>query len=58
MKIQIADFESLYLYAGIHIMVDGLYRMFSKRFPYAVYYEGRNHEYRIHSAIVPTISLT
>ena len=33
------DIESLRIYAGIHNKKYGLYRMFAKRFPYAVYYE-------------------
>lgn len=39
----IADFESLYIYAGIHIKKYGLFRLLSKRFPYAVYYNVDNH---------------
>jgi hypothetical protein len=35
----IADIESLIIYAGIHNKKYGFYRMFSKRFPYAIYYE-------------------
>jgi hypothetical protein len=35
----LADIESLTIYAGIHCRVHGLYRMFAKRFPYAIYYE-------------------
>ena len=35
----VADIESLKLYAGIHSKHHGLYRMFSKRFPFAIYYE-------------------
>lgn len=35
----VADFESLKLFAGIHNKRFGLYRMFAKRFPYAIYYE-------------------
>ena len=34
-----ADIESLTVYAGIHPRKDGLYRMLTKRFPYAIYYE-------------------
>ena len=34
----IADIESLGIYAGIHSKKYGMYRMLSKRFPYAVYY--------------------
>lgn len=36
---KIKDIESLIIYAGIHNKSFGLYRMFSKRFPYAIYYE-------------------
>lgn len=38
----IADIESLVLYAGIHKRKYGLYQMFSRRFPYAIYYDIRN----------------
>jgi plasmid stabilization system protein ParE len=34
-----ADIDSLVLYAGIHPQYFGLYRLLSKRFPYAVYYK-------------------
>lgn len=34
-----SDIESLWLYAGIHLKVFGLYRLLSKRFPYGIYYE-------------------
>ena len=34
----VADIESLRLYSGIHPLHLGLYRMLSKRFPFAVYY--------------------
>ena len=39
----IADFESLYIYAGIHIRKFGFYRMLSKRFPYSIYYNVYNN---------------
>lgn len=35
----ISEIESLWLYAGIHSRVYGLYRLLSKRFPYGIYYE-------------------
>lgn len=35
----IADLESLSIFAGIHSKQHGLYRMLSKRFPYATYYQ-------------------
>ena len=34
----ISDIESLRIYSGIHSQHWGLYRMLSKRFPFAVYY--------------------
>jgi hypothetical protein len=38
----ISDIESLIIYAGIHKKKFGLYKMFAKRFPYAIYYEVEN----------------
>lgn len=35
----LTDIESLHLYAGIHIKEYGYYKILSKRFPYAIYYE-------------------
>lgn len=35
----ISDLESLKLYAGVHSKQFGYYRMLSKRFPFAIYYE-------------------
>jgi len=35
----ISDIESLHLYAGIHEQHFGLFRLLSKRFPYAIYYQ-------------------
>ncbi|WP_319526679.1 type II toxin-antitoxin system RelE/ParE family toxin [uncultured Desulfosarcina sp.] len=35
----VADIESLIVYAGIHSKKLGLFQMFAKRFPYAIYYE-------------------
>ena len=35
----VSDIESLKLYAGIHSKHHGLYRMLSRRFPLAVYYD-------------------
>ena len=34
-----SDIDSLMLYAGIHRKVFGFYRMLSKRFPHAIYYQ-------------------
>lgn len=35
----VSDIESLKLYAGIHSKHHGLYRMLSRRFPFAIYYD-------------------
>ena len=35
----LSDIESLIIFAGIHRKEFGLYRMLSKRFPYAIYYD-------------------
>ena len=34
-----ADIDSLVLYAGIHSVHFGFYRLLAKHFPYAVYYK-------------------
>ncbi len=34
----VGDIESLKIYAGIHLKKHGHYRMLSKTFPYAIYY--------------------
>jgi hypothetical protein len=39
----VSDIESLIIYAGIHRKKLGLFQMFSKRFPYAIYYEIVGH---------------
>ncbi|MCK4422628.1 MAG: type II toxin-antitoxin system RelE/ParE family toxin [Candidatus Omnitrophica bacterium] len=39
----IADIESLWLYAGIHVSCFGVHRMLSTKFPYAIYYEVQNN---------------
>ena len=35
----LSDLDSLVLYAGVHRLHFGFYRMLSKRFPFAIYYE-------------------
>jgi len=37
-----SDIDSLQVYAGIHEVSYGYYRLLSKRFPYAVYYRVEN----------------
>jgi len=43
-----SDIDSLILYAGIHRKVRVYYCMFSKRFPYAVYYKIESNEIRVY----------
>lgn len=43
----LSDIDSLRLYAGIHLKVLGRYRLLSKRFPYAVYYDLEEQTIRI-----------
>jgi len=43
----LADIESLVIYAGIHYREHGLYRMFAKRFPYAIYYRITGDEVQV-----------
>ena len=38
----ISDIESLFIYSGIHSKYFSYYRLLSKRFPYAIYYEIEN----------------
>jgi hypothetical protein len=49
----LSDIESLHLYAGIHEQHFGLFRMLSKRFPFAIYYAITNNIAYI-IAILPT----
>lgn len=34
-----SDIESLHIFAGIHVVVAGYYRLLSKRFPFSIYYK-------------------
>lgn len=44
-----SDIESLILYAGVHITIDGYFRLLSKTFPYAIYYLMENDIIRIYA---------
>jgi len=35
----LADIESLYIYAGVHIVISDYFRLLAKRFPFAIYYK-------------------
>lgn len=40
----LVDIDSLRLYAGIHREAFGFYRLLSKRFPFAIYYEMKTEQ--------------
>jgi len=46
-----SDIDSLILYAGIHRKVRDYHCMFSKRFPYAVYYKVESNEIRVYRVL-------
>jgi plasmid stabilization system protein ParE len=43
-----SDIDSLILYAGIHRKIRDYHCMFSKRFPYAIYYKIESGEIRVY----------
>jgi hypothetical protein len=47
----IADIDSLKLYAGIHRIIRGYYRMLSKRFPYSIYYKVEDECAVVHAVL-------
>lgn len=46
-----SDIDSLLLYAGIHRKVKEYFCLFSKRFPYAVFYKIEENEIRIYRVL-------
>ncbi len=46
-----SDIDSLVLYAGIHRKVRGYFCMFSKRFPYAIFYKIEENEIKIYRVL-------
>lgn len=48
----VADIESLYIYAGVHEQHHETFRLLSRRFPYAIYYQLNNNSVRI-IAVLP-----
>ena len=46
-----SDIDSLIVYGGIHRKVLGYHCMFSKRFPYAVYYKLESDEIRVYRVL-------
>ena len=46
-----SDIDSLLLFAGIHQVVYGYHRSFSKRFPFAIYYDVLGELIRVHAVL-------
>ena len=46
-----SDVESIQIHAGIHKIIDGKHRCFSKRFPFAIYYSLDDCAIRIHAIL-------
>jgi len=46
-----SDIDSLQLYAGIHSVYFGYYRLLSRRFPFAIYYRVVNDVARVHAVL-------
>jgi len=47
----ITDLDALQFYAGIHQKYFGFYRMITKRFPYAIYYEIEDDLVVVHAVL-------
>ena len=47
----ISDIESLILYTGVHIKLNGYHRLLSKTFPYAVYYQTNEDIIKIYAIL-------
>ena len=47
----IVDLDALKFYAGIHQKYFGFYRMITKRFPYAIYYEIEDELVVVHAVL-------
>lgn len=46
-----SDIDSLLIYAGIHPIHFGYYRLLSKRFPFAIYYKITNHDVSVYAVL-------
>jgi hypothetical protein len=46
-----SDIDSLVIYGGIHSKVYGSYRVLSKRFPFAIYYDLNTDEVQVHAVL-------
>jgi hypothetical protein len=47
----ISDLDALQFYAGIHLKVFGFYRMLTRKFPYAIYYEIEDDLVVVHAVV-------
>ena len=47
----LSDIESLHIYAGVHIIISGYYRLLSKRFPFAIYYKIKDKTIYIYAVL-------
>jgi hypothetical protein len=47
----LSDIESLHIYAGIHIVVAGYFRLLSKRFPFSIYYKVKDNSIYIYAVL-------
>jgi len=46
-----SDIDSLQIYAGIHSVHSGYYRLLSKRFPFAIYYRMVRKVVKVHAIL-------
>ena len=46
-----SDIESLILYSGVHVKLNGYHRLLSKTFPYAVYYQIESEIIKIYAIL-------
>ena len=47
----VSDLDALQFYAGIHQKYFGFYRMLTKRFPYAIYYDIEDNLVIVHAVL-------
>lgn len=47
-----SDIDSIQIHAGIHRVIDGRHRSFSKRFPFAIYYTIDRGLIRVHQCSI------
>ena len=47
----LSDIESLYIHAGIHIIISKYHRLLAKRFPFSIYYKVKNKTIYIYAVL-------